>query len=107
MVFGSSQQLRTSLIAIGPRLLYLIDIPRSPSDDEKIDQMISSIEELKNGHIVSHMYGRYAQLMMDPPHIIIFSNTECPEKLLSKDRWRKFEIKDGELRKMKENYKLS
>ena len=92
VVFGSAQQLCTSLITIGPRLLYLIDIPRTPSEDEKVINMASSIEELKNGHIVSHMYGKYSSLLMEPPHIIILSNMECPKYLLTQDRWKIYSI---------------
>jgi hypothetical protein len=109
IVFDSGQQLRTSLIAIGPRLLYLIDVPRRPSEEEKIENMMSNFEDLKIGHVVSHMYGKYAQLLMEPPHVIIFSNQKCPRHTLSKDRWRCLEItKDLELRVDEDrNYKLS
>ena len=33
-----------------------------------------------------------ANLFMDPPNIIIFSNQSCPIKLMSEDRWKCYEI---------------
>ena len=67
--------------------------------------MMSSIEELKNGHIVSHMYGRYSQLLMDPPHVVIFSNQKCPQHTLTKDRWKTFRItKNFELKSYEDNH---
>ena len=108
IVFGSAQQLRNSVIGVGTRILYLIDIPRSPSKDEKFENMVSSIEEIKNGYVVSHMYGRYNKLMMDPPHVIIFANYKCPRYLLSDDRWITLRInKDLDLiEDIDNNYKL-
>lgn len=108
IVFGSAQQLRTSVISIGPRILYLIDIPRSPSNDEKFENIVSSIEEIKNGYVVSHMYGKYGKLMMEPPHVIIFSNHDCPRYLLSNDRWKTYLISDklDLIEDIDNNYKL-
>lgn len=60
--------------------------------DDKLDAIMSTIEDLKNGHIISFMYGHYNQLLMDPPNIIIFSNQKCPSDMISKDRWRYYEI---------------
>jgi hypothetical protein len=48
---------------------------------------MSTVEDL-----ISVMYGHYNQLIMSPPHIIIFSNQKCPVNMISKDRWRYFEI---------------
>jgi len=50
------------------------------------------VEDLKNGFLVSAMYGKNQTLMLDPPHIVVISNMECPEKMLSKDRWTRYLI---------------
>lgn len=92
ITFGTSSQLRSSLISAGPRLCYFIDIPRTKGYEDSLDSIISTMEDLKSGHIVSNFYGKYTQLIMNPPHIIIFSNEDCPKKKLSLDRWKIFKI---------------
>lgn len=37
---------------------------------------------------------------MEPPHILIMSHSDIDKSLLSKDRWKVFEIEDKELRKI-------
>jgi hypothetical protein len=90
--FGSAAQLRSSIIAAGPRQVYFIDIPRTLGTDDSIPSLISSCEDLKNGYVVSSMYGKNDSLILDPPHIIIFSNKECPRQLMSEDRWKVYHI---------------
>jgi len=92
ITFGTSSQLKTSLVSTGPKICYIIDIPRTIGFEDKIINLITVVEDLKNGHIVSNMYGKHGQLIMDPPHIIILSNEKCPVKLMSKDRWKRYEI---------------
>jgi hypothetical protein len=87
VAFGSSNQMRSSLIAAGPKRIYFIDIPRTMGKDDDIDSVISVIEDLKNGFVTSAMYGKSVTLMMDTPHIVIFSNGSCPLGKMSRDRW--------------------
>jgi len=98
MSFGTASQLRTSLVACGPKICYFIDIPRTIGKEDNINNLITVIEDLKNGHIVSSMYGKFGTLLIDPPHIIILSNQKCPIKLMSKDRWKRYEINKRSLR---------
>jgi len=95
--FGTANQLRSSLIACGVKKIYFIDIPRTLGDDDSMGSMFSAIEDLKNGFLVSAMYGKHQSLMLDPPHIIIFSNQGCPDRFLSADRWFKYSIRDKRL----------
>ncbi len=44
---------------------------------------MSTVEDL-----ISIMYGHYNQLIMSLPHII----QKCPVEMISKDRWKYFEI---------------
>lgn len=99
--FGSTQQLRSSIVGLGPRKCYFIDIPRTIGDEDSLKSVFSVIEELKLGFVSSNLYGQHAQLVQDPPHIIVFSNSKCPEKLLSADRWREYFISaDKKLQKL-------
>nr|UOF80150.1 rep protein [Cressdnaviricota sp.] len=95
--FGTSFQLRAGLCSVGPRKLYVVDIPRTTSKLESLDDVLSCLEDLKNGYVVSFMYGKYQELMIEPPHIIVFSNISCPVEKMSQDRWLDYEIyKDRE-----------
>ena len=90
--FGTPNQLRSSLISAGPKKCYFIDIPRTSNAEDKLDNLLSIIEDLKIGFLVSNFYGRYSRLVMEPPHIYIFSNDKCPKKKLSEDRWQSYKI---------------
>ena len=52
------------------------------------------IEELKRGLVISSFYGKFNQLMMPRPHIILFANTMPKMKLLSMDMWKVFTINE-------------
>lgn len=90
--FGTAGQLRSSLVAAGARKVYIIDMPRTLGTDDSINSLVSACEDLKNGFLVSNYYGKYEKLVLDPPHVVIFSNAACPEKLMSSDRWIKLAI---------------
>lgn len=90
--FGSGTQLRTAAISAGPKKVYFIDIPRTLGRDDDLHALISVIEDIKNGFIVSSMYGKHQTLMFEPPHIFILANIKCPTSLMSKDRWVSLEI---------------
>jgi len=93
VTFGTSNQLRTALISIGSKKCYFIDMPRQLGDEDSIATLISVLEKLKGGFLTSTMYGKYTSLVMDPPHIVIFSNKEPNVGMLSADRWKIFNIK--------------
>lgn len=90
--FGSSTQLRSSLIALGRKKVYFIDIPRTMGKEDHLEDLITVLEDLKNGFLVSCMYGKYQSLMMDPPHVVVFSNVFAPFNMMSADRWRAYKI---------------
>lgn len=90
--YGSASQLRSSLINIGPKLIYIIDLPRTPGKGDNPYDILAAVEELKTGLIISSMYGSGSNLMMDVPHIIISSNFTFDITGLSQDRWIILEI---------------
>lgn len=90
--FGSSNQLRTALISIGPKRCYFIDIPRTLGEEDSMSTLYSVLEKLKGGFITSTMYGKYGSLLMPPPHIVVFSNSRPKLEALSADRWRRYSI---------------
>lgn len=90
--FGTAAQLRSAVINAGPFKVYLIDIPRTLGEDDSLASVITVLEDIKNGFVVSSMYGVHKYLMMEPPHIVCFSNDNCPLDLMSTDRWQSFLI---------------
>lgn len=96
--FGSASQLRSAVISAGPKKLYFIDIPRTLGVDDAINNIISVIEDIKNGYLSSSFYGESKTLLMEPPHIVVFTNMICPQDKLSTDRWNIYYLINKELR---------
>lgn len=89
---GSATQIKTSVIEKGPHRVYMVDLPRTVGKEERIQEIYSALEELKNGWVESAMYGKAAELLMEPPHVIIFSNGFPTLSHMSHDRWRVYRI---------------
>ena len=92
MSFGTSSQLKTSLCEIGPKRAYHIDIPRSIGKDDRDRDLLSALEYLKSGMVSTSMYGKYKQMIFEPPHVICYANRLPNPYLMSLDRWRVFRI---------------
>lgn len=97
ITFGTSHQLRSSVIDAGPALMYIVDIPRTKGVEDHLNNIITVVEDIKNGFVVSNFHGKSRQLMINPPHVLIFSNIKCPHLLLSEDRWQVRQIINKEL----------
>lgn len=105
--YGTASQLRSSLINIGPKKIYIIDLTRSRSQYDKQEDLLSAVEDLKSGMVISSMYGQGRDLLMNPPHVIISSNYMFNLELMSMDRWKIYEInKKYELSDITETSKL-
>lgn len=92
----------------GPRRVYVLDIPRALLSARRKDkqgniidpmlnlqiELFSSLEMLKNGISTTSLWGgtKSDTLIMDPPYIVVFSNTMINPKLLSMDRWSCYQI---------------
>lgn len=70
----------------------IIDIPRNTGN--KISY--SAVESLLNGMIFNSKYETGSKLF-NPVNICVFSNFPPERTMLSGDRWKVFEIRDGEL----------
>lgn len=100
--YGLSSQLRSAVINGGGRKCYIIDLPRTKGANDKMEDLLSVIEEIKNGFITSPMYGKSSILMMEPPFVIVFSNYPLPYQALSKDRWQCFVLTNNNKPDLKE-----
>lgn len=101
LTYGSASQLRSAAINIGSKKLYIIDLARSKGKNDSDVELLSVIEDLKSGLIVSPMYGKNNMLLCEPPHIIVSSNYRLKYSALSKDRWLIYDIKNTKLKKVK------
>lgn len=90
---GTSNQLVSAIINMGMRKTYILDIPRAKSGgswDDRIADLMLTIESIKNGLLVSAFYGKLNQLLMPHPNVIVFSNYDLNG--LSPDRWKKYDM---------------
>lgn len=94
---GSAGQLRCAMIGKGTQRCYVVDLPRVRGKDDSLYDLFAAIEELKNGWIESAFYGKAAELMMTPPHVIVVSNDPPRLDLCSQDRWAVKQIVDKQL----------
>lgn len=74
---------------------YFIDMPRAASKD-KLYQMFSAIEEIKNGYAYDDRY-KFQEKIFDAPQVFVFTNKFPDLELLSNDRWKFWQIKDLDL----------
>ena len=100
--FGTATQMRSSIIAMGPQKCYFVDIPRTLGRDDDINSVITLLEDLKNGFVVSSMYGKNQQLVMHPPHVVVFINIPCPIEKMSGDRWIRYYLVNQRLMEINE-----
>jgi len=92
---ASTSQLRSALARIGPKKLYVLDLPKEieKSSDKSLNSVIGALEDVKNGSLQSTMYGSLNSLLFDIPSIVVFSNYPIADYAeLSLDRWKCFEI---------------
>lgn len=89
---GSATQIKTSIVGKGPKEIYMVDLPRVRGADERINEVFSALEEVKNGWVESCMYGKSEDCLMEPPHVIVFSNEVPNMAIASPDRWKVYTL---------------
>jgi len=86
--YGTASQLRTRACKLGARKLYLIDLSRSQGANDNQFDLMANLEEVKNGNVISVLFGSVDHLEMLPPHVIVASNYKFDYDCLSEDRWK-------------------
>jgi len=92
---GTTNQLVSAIINMGQRKTYILDVPRAKTGgswEERIAELMCTIEQLKNGLLVSAMYGKLNQLLIPHPNVIVFSNWSVDHGGLSSDRWVRYDM---------------
>ena len=75
--------------------LFLIDIPRALKGKE-LNIFFGGIEEIKNGYCYDDRY-KWREQDFDRPRIWVFTNTLPDFSLLSADKWKLWQVINGEL----------
>ena len=78
---------------------FYFDFTRTVDKNTSIRSIFQVLGEIKNGHIVSEMFGAPMESIIPCPFVIISTN-ECVSgycNYLSKDRWRVYAIIENEL----------
>lgn len=78
---------------------FCFDFTRTLDENTSIRSMFQVLEEIKNGHIVSAMFGTPMEAIIPNPFVIIFTNEDISKyyHYLSKDRWQVYAIIENEL----------
>lgn len=99
---GTATQIKTVVCKAGAKDIYLCDIGRVSGNQESQRDLFSALESIKNGMVQNVMYGAGDLLLMEPPHVVVFSNDLPNINLQSKDRWRirRLDNKDSALHTM-------
>lgn len=87
---ANAQQLRSSLITIGKKSLYIVDLPRTKSK-QGVNDVLNILEQVKSGMLQSVMYGRHKEMIFEPVHIVVFGNY-VPVGGLSTDRFKTWRL---------------
>lgn len=69
-----------------------MDLARSKSREDREEDLLSVLEDIKSGLVTNAMYGSGKTLLMEPPHIIVSSNYTLKYELLSEERWQIYNI---------------
>lgn len=101
--YGTSGQLRSAAINLGPKKVYIIDLSRTQGIYDNTTDLISVVEDIKSGFILSPMYGNGKELLIEPPHTILSTNKLFDKNYMSMDRWKTYEIKHKSFKLGKEN----
>lgn len=74
--------------------VFTIDFTRTKGRDQYLEDLFSTIEQIKNGSVVDVMYGKYNESYFQPPIVMIFTNDPLSSCVhyLSRDRWEWYKI---------------
>lgn len=64
ITYGTAMQLRSAIIGLGKKKIYIIDLTRAKSKYDNQSDLLSVIEDCKSGIILSPMYGNPKELIM-------------------------------------------
>lgn len=69
---------------------FIFDIPRA-DDAQMRKAMWGAMETIKNGYLYDKRYS-FTEKWIEPPKMLVFTNDKPPHTMLSRDRWRTYEL---------------
>jgi hypothetical protein len=84
------QQDLMAVVIDRPASCYIVDMPRGMKKD-KLGEFYSGLEAIKNGIAYDKRY-KYRERRFDRPQVFVFTNTLPAFHLLSRDRWKLWEV---------------
>lgn len=84
LTFGDARDLLNLVYKFQFRKTYMLDLSRTKSKKNSIDDIYYAIEEIKKGHFINTKY-ETGYVMMPIPHIVVFSNYPPKKGALSRD----------------------
>ena len=81
---GSLGQVLAATVNAGPKSVYFINLPwkvrdKTPREKEKLGELGTAIESIKDGFLSTSYYGQGKTLCFSSPRVVIFSNTDISE----------------------------
>jgi hypothetical protein len=78
--------------------VYCFDLTRTKGFDQHYEDLFSTVENIKNGFVISCFRGYFEEALFDAPIVLIFSNQKVEPFLhyLSFDRWKVFTIDENQ-----------
>lgn len=83
------------ILSKDPSRCYIMDLPKSQTNKAQ-RAMYGALETIKDGYAYDLRYHARDRLS-EPPHVWVFTNRKPNTSLLSEDRWRYWEVRDGAL----------
>lgn len=83
------------IMGTNKKRIYLIDLPKALGKD-KLATFMSGIETLKDGYCYDDRY-HFKEEWFDSPNVWMFTNKIPDQNLLSKDRWKYWQISNTNL----------
>jgi len=97
LAYGHSTDVLNLVSKLSGRRVYAWNLTRAkPANLSELD-LYSAMESVKDGFFINLKY-ETAQVLMNPPHVIVMANHLPKRAHISADRWKMHEIIDGELR---------
>ena len=95
LTYTKGLELKTSIINSSPKKLYLIDLSHLNGQTFDKIELLSLIDELKDGFVIS---SDNSSLLMDRPYIVLFSNFIFQPNSFGAQHWKTFEIENKTLK---------
>lgn len=89
---NDSKDLMRACCSMPTATAYLIDLPRA-LDKRRMNEMYAALECIKSGYAYDERYN-FTEKVFDCPSVWVFTNTEPDMDMLSRDRWRLWEIEN-------------